>query len=222
MRIVLVLTLVASMAAFMGCEQQNAATQAPETAELAEAPANAPEAAPAAEVAVATTPICTLHGAIGTSVDCEIKLATDTDGVAARALQAALSFDHEIADFTGFVGQLCLPNQDCIEKLVTTDNASIGPSGHMLKASPSEQIASTGRVSFIVVNMGNPTAAINEASVANAATFVTARFNLKSEVRADSPVAVTMGNVVASDDAAREIAVRVADSTIITGGAVVR
>jgi len=72
------------------------------------------------------------------------------------------------------------------------------------------------------VNMSNPTAAINEATVGSAATFVTARFNLKSDVRADSPVAVTMGNVVASDDAAREISVRIADATIITGGTVVR
>jgi hypothetical protein len=219
MRNLLILTVVASLAAFIGCEQQNAPAPTSETAELAEAPAAAD---PVAEVEAQTTPLCTLHGAAGSSIDCAIKLATDAEGVSARALQAALTFDSGLADFTGFVGELCLPNQDCVEKAVTAESASIGATGHMLKHSPADQIATTGRVSFIIVNMSNPTAAINEATVGSAATFVTARFNLKSDVRADSPVAVTMGNVVASDDAAREISVRIADATIITGGTVVR
>ena len=222
MRNLLILIVVASFAAFMGCEQQNAPAPTSETAELAEAPAAAPAADPAAEVVAQNTPLCALHGPVDTTIDCAIKLATDADGVSARALQGALTFDSGVADFKGVVGELCLPNQDCVEKEVTTENASIGPTGHMLKHTPADQIATSGRVSFIVVNMSNPTAAINEAGVDAAATFVTARFSLKSEVRADSPVAVTLSNVVASDDAAREISARVADATIITGGAVVR
>jgi hypothetical protein len=163
--------------------------------------------------------LCELTGAAGSTVSCAISLAADADGVAARALQGTLSYDGAKAALKGFTTQVCPAEGECVTKAITDTSANIA-SGHVLKSTPLGKADVAGRLSFMLVNMSAPQTAISEATVGNAETIFNAEFVLSEEVRADAPIKVMLGNVVASDEAAARVAARVENATIVTSGIV--
>jgi hypothetical protein len=163
--------------------------------------------------------LCELTGAAGSTVTCAVSLAADADGVAARALQGTLTYDGSKAALKGFTTQVCPAEGECVTKAITDTSANIA-SGHVLKSTPLGKADVAGRLSFMLVNMSAPQTAISEAKVGNAEAIFNAEFVLSEEVRADAPIKVMLGNVVASDEAAARVAARVENATIVTSGIV--
>jgi len=163
--------------------------------------------------------LCELTGAAGSTVACAVKLAADADGVSARALQGTLTFDGSKVGLKGFTTQVCPAEGECVNKAITDTSANIA-SGHVFKSTPLGKAEAAGRLSFMLVNMSAPQTAISDAKVGNAEAIFAAEFVLNEEVRADAPVKVMLGNVVASDEAAARVAARVENATIVTSGIV--
>lgn len=164
--------------------------------------------------------ICSLSGAAGSSIDCAVRLASSADGVAARALQGTLLFDADAVSFEGFFEEFCPAGGSCVNREITAEAPNLSGSGHILSFAPKAKSEWAGRGSFLIANLSNPQAAITEAQTgtdAAAKGVFTARFSLKKDISADSAAVVEIGNVVAADAAAQEIAVRVTDATIVTG-----
>lgn len=176
-----------------------------------------------AEVAVVDRPLdsagalCDLTGAAGETVSCTVNLASDEDGIAARALQGTLAYDGKRAALKGFSARVCTPDGTCLDKALTPQSSNIA-SGHVLKSTPIGTADASGRASFMIVNMSAPQTAISTAKAGSAEAIFNVEFVLSEEVRADSPVKVTLGNVIASDEAANQVAARVDGATILTAG----
>jgi len=171
-----------------------------------------------AEVAVVDRPMgtsgamCELTGAAGETVECNVNLGIDADGIAARALQGTIAFDGKRASMKGFLK----PGAEGEKMDLGAAGASL-QSGHILKSTPVGDAAANGRASFMVMNMAAPQTAITDATADSAATIFHVAFVLSEDVRADNPVKVTLGNIVVADEAANQVAARVDGSTILTG-----
>lgn len=170
----------------------------------------------ALDVVGQTSSVCKLIGAAGSSVNCTIKLAVGDSGIAARALQGTLSYDTDGAQFAGLFDG---------EKELNAQSPALSRTGHTMSMAPKAAAEWAGKGSFLLANLTNPTAALSEARVgteeAQAGIF-TARFTLKRDASEANPVVVDLSGVVAADAAANEVAVDVANSTIVTGQAITR
>ena len=158
--------------------------------------------------------MCELVGNAGDTVNCAVKLGTDANGIAARALQGTIAFDGARASLKGYVGEVCGADGNCVQGDLETAGLK---SGHTLKSSPIGDAAKNGRATFMVFHPGAPQTPITDAGT-DAAEIMNVAFVLSQDARADNPVKVSLGNVVVSDEAANAVAVRVEGASILTSG----
>lgn len=207
------------------------ATNAVQASKAVEAVQNVNEAAKtqaartATQVLGQTSTMCKLVGAAGSTVDCTVKLAAAETGVAARALQGTLTYDDAGAKFQGFYDEFCPAEGNCVQKEINAQSPALSRTGHTMSMAPKTAAEWTGKGSFLLANLTNPTAALSDARVGTEAAskgIFTARFTLTRDASEANPVMVDLSGVVAADEAANEIRTTVANSTIVTGEALTR
>lgn len=210
---------------------EETATNAVQANKAVEAVQNVNEAAKttaartATQVLGQTSAMCKLVGSAGTTVDCPVKLAAAETGVAARALQGTLTYDAAGAKFNGFFDEFCPTEGNCVQKEINAQAPALSRTGHSLSMAPKTSDEWTGKGSFLLANLTNPTAALSDARVGSEAAnkgIFTARFTLTRDASEASPLMVDLSGVVAADEAANEIRTTVANSTIVTGEAITR
>jgi hypothetical protein len=205
-----------------------AATNAVQATKAAEAVAKVDKAEVATRSAVemaAQSSICKLTGAAGTTVDCAIKLAVGDAGIAARALQGTLNYDQGSAQFVGLFDEFCPSEGNCVQKELNGQSPALSRTGHSMSMAPKAAAEWAGKGSFLLANLTNPTASLSDARVGTEAAskgIFTARFTLSRDASEANPVMVDISGVVAADEAANEVAVSVANSTLVTGQAITR
>lgn len=179
----------------------------------------------ATQVLGQTSTMCKLVGAAGSTVDCAVKLAVAETGVSARALQGTLTYEDAGAKFQGFFDEFCPAEGNCVQKEINTQSPALSRTGHTMSMAPKTAAEWTGKGSFLLANLTNPTAALSDARVGTEAAnkgIFTARFTLTRDASEANPVMVDLSGVVAADEAANEIRTTVANSTIVTGEALTR
>jgi hypothetical protein len=208
---------------------EEAATNAVQATKAVEAVAKVDKAEvatrSAVEMASQTASICKLTGSAGTTVDCAIKLAVGDTGIAARALQGTLNYDSGSAQFVGLFDQFCPSEGNCVAKEINAQSPALSRTGHTMSMAPKSAAEWAGKGSFLLANLTNPTASLSDARVGTEAAskgIFTARFTLSRDASEANPVMVDISGVVAADEAANEVAVSVANSTLVTGQAITR
>lgn len=206
---------------------EEAATNAVQATKAVEAVAKVDKAEvatrSAVEMASQTASICKLTGSAGTTVDCAIKLAVGDTGIAARALQGTLNYDSGSAQFVGLFDQFCPSEGNCVAKEINAQSPALSRTGHTMSMAPKSAAEWAGKGSFLLANLTNPTASLSDARVGTEeAKIFTARFTLQRDASAANPVSVDISGVVAADEAANEVSVNVANSTLVTGKAITR
>ena len=190
-----------------------------------EAPAPKAEQSVTAEpvAALAANAVCSLSGAVGAVVSCPLNVAAVSGSPSARALQATLTYDPAVLRFVGLYQAVTAPNGEQVDKAIDGSSPALARTGHTVVQSPAEAAKWAGKGSLVIAHLNAPTTPVTTATqtdgeVEGDASLLVARFELLGAVDAKTPSPVVATGLLASDEAARPLTMRVEGGVLVTGG----
>ena len=184
--------------------------------------------------------LCRVVGCSGTSIDCQLLVARETENVEAPVgLQFKLNYDPTVLLLDNFYDEVCFTEDLCVESPLTKTGSLGNHTGHNFQVSPPGEVPSNpapgtqylwnGLVNVIVVHFGGSEFPLTDAyaeadgNIAGDPFISLIRFTLLTELGEDDPSDVWLSTdganeLLAVGSSLVDLPATVVEGVIITSG----